>query len=364
MTHVERIWDKMNESGMEAILVSSVINQFYVGNFDYTDGYVLVLNDKAYMLADFRYIEAAKAAVKNSGLESYVEVVMPDTSMLRFAAGLLEKHNVKTLHYEERELTCADRDRAAEIFGAVGVEMTAGASVVFADARRAKDADEIAKICRAQALTDAAFEHILGYINPDRTELDIALELEFFMRANGSQGTAFDTIAVSGRASSLPHGVPRPVKLERGFLTMDFGAKVDGYCSDMTRTVVIGKADEDMKRMYNTVLTAQTSAIDALVVGMNCADADKVARDIINNAGYEGYFGHGLGHGVGLFIHEEPRFSKTSTEKLEIGHVVTVEPGIYIEGRYGCRIEDMIAVQEDGSIINLTHSPKELIELC
>ena len=364
MTHVERIWEKMNENGMEAVLVSSVINQFYIGNFDYTDGYVLVLRDKAYLLADFRYIEAAKAAVRDSGLEPYVEVVMPDTSMLRYAAGLLERHNVKTVHYEERELTCEVRDRVEEIFGAVGVEIKSGASVIFADARRVKDADEIAKICRAQALTDAAFAHILEFINPDRTELDVALELEFFMRAHGSQGTAFDTIAVSGSASSLPHGVPRPVKLEKGFLTMDFGAKVDGYCSDMTRTVVIGKADEEMKRLYNTVLTAQTTAISSLREGMNCSDADKVARDIIDNAGYKGYFGHSLGHGVGLFIHEEPSFSSRSADKLERGHVVTVEPGIYIEGRYGCRIEDMIAVLDDGSIIDLTHSPKELIELC
>ncbi len=364
MTHVERIWQRMKRDGAEAILVSSAINQFYVGNFDYTDGYVLVLQDKAYLLADFRYIEAAKAAVRDSGLSDFVDVVMPDTSMLRYAAGLLEKHGIKTALYEERELTCAVRDRVAEIFGAVGVEIKSGASVIFADARRVKDDAEIEKICRAQELTDAAFAHILEYINPDRTELDVALELEFFMRAHGSQGTAFETIAVSGSASSRPHGVPRPVKLEKGFLTMDFGAKVDGYCSDMTRTVVIGKADEDIKRVYNTVLRAQTGAIAGLYEGMKCADADKIARDIIDNAGYKGYFGHSLGHGVGLFIHEEPRFAATSTETLERGHVVTVEPGIYIEGKYGCRIEDMIAVREDGSIIDLTHSPKELIELC
>ncbi|MBE6694005.1 MAG: aminopeptidase P family protein [Ruminococcaceae bacterium] len=364
MTHIERIWERMNKEGAEAIFVSSAINQFYVGGFDYTDGYVLVLPDKGYLLADFRYIEAAKAAIVESGLGEFIEVVMPDTSMLRYVAGLLEKHGVKTVLYEERELTCAVRDRVEEIFGAVGVEVKSGASAIFADTRRVKDADEIAKICRAQALTDAAFEHILGYINPDRTELDVALELEFFMRAHGSQGTAFETIAVSGSASSRPHGVPRPVKLEKGFLTMDFGARVDGYCSDMTRTVVIGKADDEMKRLYNTVLEAQTTAISSLYEGMTCSDADKVARDIIDNAGYKGYFGHSLGHGVGLFIHEEPRFAATAGEELERGHVVTVEPGIYIEGKYGCRIEDMIAVQDDGSIIDLTHSPKELIELC
>ena len=202
-------------------------------------------------------------------------------------------------------------------------------------------------------------------ITPDRTEIEVALELEFFMRAHGSEGTAFETIAVSGTNSSRPHGTPRDVKLEKGFFTMDFGARVDGYCSDMTRTVVIGKADEEMKRLYNTVLLAQTSAIDALRAGMKCFDADKVARDIIENAGYKGCFGHSLGHGVGLFIHETPRLSPASAESelLLPGHVVTVEPGIYIEGKYGCRIEDMVTVLADGTIHDFTQSPKELIEL-
>jgi Xaa-Pro aminopeptidase len=147
---------------------------------------------------------------------------------------------------------------------------------------------------------------------------------------------------------------------------MDFGARVDGYCSDMTRTVVIGKADEEIRRVYNTVLEAQTAAINSLRVGLPCAEADKIARDIIDNAGYKGLFGHSLGHGVGLYIHEAPRFAASvpATELLKPGHVVTVEPGIYIEGKYGCRIEDMIAVRPDGTIYDFTQSPKELIELC
>jgi len=181
----------------------------------------------------------------------------------------------------------------------------------------------------------------------------------------GSEGVAFETIAVSGSASSLPHGVPRNVKLERGFLTMDFGAKRDGYCSDMTRTVVIGKADEDIKRLYNTVLQAQTAALDFIKEGVSCKEADTVARDIIDNAGYKGYFGHSLGHGVGMYIHESPRFSQAVAPdyKLQRGHIVTVEPGIYIEGLYGCRIEDMIGIMPDGSMYNFTHSRKDLIEL-
>lgn len=363
MKHIERLWAEMKSKEIEAILVSSEINQFYLGNFAYTDGYVFVLQDKMYLLTDFRYIEAARATVKESGLDSLVTVVMPDCSMLRYIASLIEEHGVKTLTYEEDSLTYSGLKRIESIIDGMGVTMVPGASSVIGELREIKDAEEIAAIRRAQALTDAAFEHILGYINPDRTELDVALELEFFMRAHGSVGTAFETIAVSGSASSRPHGTPRPVKLEKGFLTMDFGARVDGYCSDMTRTVVLGRADAEMKKLYNTVLTAQRTAIASLYEGMLCSDADKIARDIIDGAGYKGCFGHSLGHGVGLFIHEEPRFAASAKSVLRRGNVVTVEPGIYIEGLYGCRIEDMIAVTDDGRVVDLTNSKKELIEL-
>ena len=196
-------------------------------------------------------------------------------------------------------------------------------------------------------------------------EIDAALELEFFMRRMGSEGTAFDTIAVSGSASSLPHGVPRNILLERGFLTMDFGACVDGYTSDMTRTVVIGKADDDMKKLYNTVLSAQRAALDAVCEGACCKDLDGVARGIIDNAGYKGCFGHSLGHGVGLYVHEMPRLAQSANadSRLVRGNIVTVEPGIYIAGKYGCRIEDMVAIDHSGNVINYTKSSKELIEI-
>ena len=184
------------------------------------------------------------------------------------------------------------------------------------------------------------------------------------MRKNGASALAFETIAVSGDASALPHGTPRNVKLKPGFLTMDYGAKFDGYCSDMTRTVVIGKADAEIKKLYNTVLKAQLSAIDYLRAGCDAGEADKIARDIIDAVPeYKGAFGHSLGHSVGLFIHEAPRVSfKSFGDKLKTGNVVTVEPGIYLFGKYGCRIEDMVAIEENG-VRNFTHSPKELIEI-
>ena len=360
MSHLKKLQAAMKEAKAEAIVVSSEVNQRYLSGLHYTDGFVVVLPDTAFLLADFRYIEDARTTVDASEFE----IVMPDRSMLAYVAAILKDHAVKTALFEEATLSYALLERFKKTFE--GVEMVSGGSALIDDLRIYKDEAEIEKMTRAQKLTDDAFAHILGFITPDRTELEVALELEFFMRAHGSEGTAFDTIAVSGTQSSRPHGVPRPVKLERGFFTMDFGARVDGYCADMTRTVVIGKADEEIKRLYNTVLLAQTTAIDSLRVGLPCAEADKIARDIIDNAGYKGLFGHSLGHGVGLYIHEAPRFAASvpADVLLKPGHVVTVEPGIYIEGKYGCRIEDMIAVLPDGTIHDFTKSPKELIELC
>ena len=199
-------------------------------------------------------------------------------------------------------------------------------------------------------------------MTPDMTEIEVALELEFFMKRSGAESLAFETIAVSGDASALPHGKPRNLKLLPGFFTMDFGAVVDGYCSDMTRTVIIGRADDEMRRLYSTVLSAQREALDVICEGMECHLVDTIARNIINGSGYSGCFGNGLGHGVGMYIHEAPRLSPRGDAKLRAGQVVTVEPGIYITGKYGCRIEDMVAVTTNGCR-NFTKSPKELIEL-
>ena len=343
----------------EGILVSSEINQRYVSGFAYTDGYILILPEKAYLLADFRYIEAAKNAVCSDDFE----VIMPDGSMLSELTLLSGLEGVRRLYLEEASLSLGILEKLKKSLG--GVELVGGASEAMLAKRAVKASWELEKIAQAQAITDKAFEHIINFIRPDMTEIEIALELEFFMRRNGAEAVAFDTIAVSGSASSMPHGVPRNVPLERGFLTMDFGARVDGYCSDMTRTVVIGKADAEMKRLYDTVLSAQKAALDIISEGIECRRADATARDIINGAGYEGCFGHSLGHGVGLYIHESPRFSPASSESelLCRGNVVTVEPGIYIEGKYGCRIEDMIAVDHTGKVVNFTKSRKDMIEI-
>ena len=357
MIRIENFQQK-SASFADAALISSTQNQFYLSEFSYDDGYLLIFADAAYLLADFRYIEAAK-----KGAAAGFTVLRPEKSMNRAVCDLLKKHGAKTLLIEEDHVTVGARERLEKVL--CGIELLSGASKILTDLRLYKDTRELAAIAAAQELTDAAFSHILKYLKRGVREIDVALELEFFMRRNGADGLAFDTIAVSGTASALPHGVPRARELENGFLTMDFGARLGGYCSDMTRTVVIGRADDEMKHLYQTVLRAQEAALAAAKGGISCRALDRVARDIIEGAGYKGCFGHSLGHGVGIDIHESPRLSPSAKEDAVLcaGHVVTVEPGVYIEGKYGCRIEDMIAVNEDGSIHNFTKSTKELLEI-
>ena len=353
MTRKERLLKQMPEE-MDALLVTNEKNQRYLTSFNYTDGVVIVTKNKSYCLADSRYIEAAKAEVNDD-----FEVVLMSGSRKDQLVSLLEAEGVKTIGYEDASLTCEAYARYSKMLSEYTF-MPAGR--IIEGLREYKDASEIEKMIKAQRIAEDAFTHILNFITPDKTEIDVALELEFYMRSHGAEATSFDTIAVSGSASSLPHGVPRNVKLEKGFFTMDFGALYEGYCSDMTRTIVLGKADDEMKKIYNTVLDAQLAAIEKLAVGITGKETDKVARDIIYGAGYEGCFGHGLGHGVGMDIHEAPSNSAAGIKPFTQGHVITVEPGIYIEGKYGVRIEDMVVFGEDGPY-DITKSPKNLIEL-
>lgn len=340
------------DSGIDGVLVTSETNIRWLCGFAFSDGYLLVTRGKSYVMTDFRYIEAARAEVGEGW-----EVLTRGSVKVQ---DLLTENGVKVLGYEDTVMSCASFRSWQKNYPDVEF---APVGHLIADLREYKDESEIADIIAAQRIAEQAFDHILGYITPDRTEQDIAVELEYFMRKKGASGPSFDTIAVSGRASALPHGVPRNVKLEKGFFTMDFGALYNGYCSDMTRTVCIGKADDEMKKVYNTVLNAQLAALEVIAPGVCCADCDKAARDLINAAGYEGCFGHSLGHGVGMFIHEAPSLSSGATQKvLKAGHVVTVEPGIYLEGRYGVRIEDMVVIYED-KVMNITRCPKNLIEI-
>lgn len=341
----------MKDAGVDALIVYDELNQRYLSDFDFSDGFLLVKETDAYLVTDFRYFEMAV----NQADPSFT-VLMPDDRQ-KFLDEKLK--DCSSVGFEGNFVSFALYNRLCE----------KNPSLKFVDVgnmieklREVKTPVELAKIARSQEITDSAFKHLLGMITPNMTEVDVALELEYAMKKSGAQSFAFETIAVSGDGSALPHGKPRNVKLKSGFLTMDFGAKLDGYCSDMTRTIVIGKADADMKKLYNTVLTAQEAALKFIRAGVDCADADKVARGIIEKD-YPGTFGHSLGHSVGLYIHEEPRLSlRARGRNLRVGEVLTVEPGIYLYGKYGCRIEDMVAVTESGCT-NFTHSTKELIEI-
>jgi len=355
MTKLEKLRAELNSRGIDAVIILDELNQKYLSEFAFTDGLLLITQTEAHLITDFRYHEMAeKSASKEFKIsvpekrKDYIEGVLRDSSVkvLGFEGAFVPYsvyHSYKT-NYPFVELV--DIGDMIEII------------------RQIKSEDEIKKMQLAQDITDKAFAHILNVITPDITEQEVAAELEYSMRKNGASAFAFETIAVSGDASALPHGTPRQIKLQKGFLTMDYGSKYDGYCSDMTRTIVIGRADQEIKRLYNTVLHAQSEALQYLKEGADAGEADKVARDIIDSVPeYRGAFGHSLGHSVGLFIHESPRVSKASFGRaLRKNEIVTVEPGIYLFGKYGCRIEDMVAIRE-GGIYNFTHSTKELIEI-
>lgn len=340
---------KVIPSGCDGILLTSEVNEFYATAFAYTDGYAFVTPNETYLITDSRYIEAAEAS------EGTVKVLLKGGALKE----LFDSLNVKVVGFEDLCVTVAELENFKKRFE--GIEFVPIGSAVD-DLREYKDDDELDNIAKAQSIADEAFKHILGFISTDRTEKEVALELEVYMRTHGGQCVAFDTIAVSGTASSMPHGVPRDVKVQKGFLTMDYGCKYNGYCSDMTRTVVVGKADEDMKKLYYTVKAAQEAALEAAVPGADLGGLDRIARDIIDKD-YPGTFGHSLGHGVGLYIHEAPGVSfRSDGKKLTLGHVITVEPGIYIAGKYGCRIEDMVLCYADGCR-DITGSDKNLIEI-
>jgi len=345
----------LKDKGLDAIVFTNQYNIRYLSGYKGDTGLLVQTAKKQYLLTDFRYIFQAEEEAKDA------EVV--DIAKLGYAGALKEifaGNNVKTTGFEAEQTLCAQRD--------AWKKKCRGVSFVpvdeeLADLRIIKTPEELEKLRRAEAIGDAAFIEILKFIKPGVTELQIAAKLEYTMKMLGAEGNSFDPIVASGVNSSKPHAVPTNKKVEKGdFLTMDFGCKFDGYCSDMTRTIVVGKASDKQKDIYNTVLKAQLAVLDMLKPGRTGIEIDKVARDIIDDAGYKGCFGHGLGHGVGLFIHETPNANMRYDKKMKANMTLTDEPGIYISGFGGVRIEDMGAFTKDG-FENYAKSPKELIEL-
>lgn len=355
---VERLTETLiGGDKQKAALVFSERNRRYLTQFPATDGALLVTAEEAYLLMDFRYEEAARYQAKNCCVVGF-------TDMIGKLKELIKKHGLKEIFLETEKLSVAQARRFEKAFAEQGARAVLDDSLdgTLRRQRMIKSPEEVKKIEEAQAITDAAFQHILPYIKEGVTERDLALEIEFFMRKNGAENVAFDLIVAAGKNGSQCHAVPSDNPVRKGdFVTMDTGALLDGWHSDMTRTVALGHVSDEQRAIYDTVLKAQLAVIDAVKPGMLCRDVDRLARDIIDKD-YPGTFGHGLGHGVGFEIHEWPRFSATDSTPCEEGMVITDEPGIYIAGKCGVRIEDMLLVTADGCR-SLTKSPKELIEL-
>ncbi|BCN29984.1 M24 family metallopeptidase [Anaeromicropila herbilytica] len=354
MENKKKVIEVLDKLGLDAVLVSDGYNMRYLSGFSGETGYLFISRNKSVIITDFRYTIQAKSESKD------FEVVEISKGYMEPINELIASEQVKTLGFEDGSMIHRSFSGLKE---KLHVEKLVPVNEELNDLRIIKTPYELECIRKAEEIGDIAFSKILDIIKPGMTELEVAAHIEFLMKTNGADKLSFDTIACSGINTSMPHATPSNKKIENGdFLTMDFGCKYNGYCSDMTRTIVVGKASDEQKKVYNTVLEAQLAALDYIKAGYQGKEIDKVARDIIYKAGYEGCFGHGLGHSVGLFIHESPRLSPTEEKVIRACMTETVEPGIYIEGFGGVRIEDLVQVTEDGHI-NFTKSDKKLIEL-
>lgn len=346
------ILDKYKVNG---ILVSNGYNMRYLSGFSGATGYLFISEKRKIILTDFRYkIQAEKESC------DYEVIEITSDGYNKAINNIIHEENIECMGYEDEDMLVCDFYKLKK---ELDIKEWVPVHDELSRLRVIKTADEIEKIKKAESIGDIAFLKILDILKPGISEIEIAAELEYIMKKNGAERVSFDTIAASGINSSMPHAVPTLKKLQMGdFLTMDFGCVYEGYCSDMTRTVVIGKANEEQKKLYNTVLKAQLAALNFIKGGLIGREIDYQARKIIEDAGYRNCFGHGLGHSVGLYIHENPRLSPSESSIILPGTVETVEPGIYINGFGGVRIEDLVLVTEDGCV-NFTHSEKGLIEL-
>lgn len=340
------------EYGINSLLLTKAEDVRYITGIPGEECYVLLTENKKYMITDFRYEEA-------------VSVLKPDFEIIVTKQGyelmdFVREMKLDRVGVQDENLTLSQYKQLCEFLPKDSIIPVTG---LMETIRFYKDEEELKCIRQAEHIGDLAFAYMLDFIKPGMTEKRVALEIEHQMMLNGADGLSFETICVSGVNSSLPHGHPTDKVIEKGdFLTMDFGCKVNGYCSDMTRTIAIGHATDEMKDIYNLVLKAQLAACEKLGPGMHVKEGDAIARDIIAEAGYGPCFGHGLGHGVGLEIHEDPWLSFKGVHMIEPKMILTIEPGIYLPGKFGVRIEDLVVITETGNE-NYTASPKELIIL-
>ncbi|MGM8365109.1 M24 family metallopeptidase [Virgibacillus sp. W0181] len=338
---------------IDGLLVTDPVNRKYITGFTGTAGVALITKNEALFITDFRYTEQAKVQAKHFKIIEHKKLLAEEINKQ------LNNLNVKRLGFEKNNVTYATFERYSKLFSADLVPV----SSIIEEIRLIKTDQEIAIMKHAATIADAAFEHILDYIRPGVREVEIANELEFFMRKKGAASSSFDIIVASGFRSALPHGVASEKTVQTGELvTMDFGAFYNNYCSDITRTVAVGSISNELKEIYETVLEAQSLGVELIKPGMTGKEADAITRDYITKKGYGEFFGHSTGHGLGMEVHEGPGLTPRADRKLLPGMVVTVEPGIYVPDTGGCRIEDDIVITDTGNE-RLTHAPKHLIKL-
>lgn len=355
MSNLFRLREKLRELEIGALMVTDIANVKWLTGFTGTSGVVLVTQDQARFITDSRYTLQAEEQVTEMPTSWFQSPVLLE----EFLAKQVAEIGINQLWFEAGNVTYATFEKWQERFAGVQLK---GAPEVISTLRMVKTPDEIDRIRRACGVADACFEHVIRMIQPGVSEWDICLDIEFYIRRSGFD-LAFEPIVVSGERSARPHGRASEKKLEIGdFVTMDFGARVDGYNSDITRTVVVGKANDRHHEIYGQVLKAQLSALEMMKPGVRAADVDAKARQVFDEIEMAKYFGHGLGHGLGSVVHDTGRMSPTSQDVLEIGQVWTVEPGLYVPGFGGVRIEDDVVITASG-IENFTKVSKDLLVL-
>lgn len=350
---MRKLRDAMSKKGLDAVLLIGDHNRNYLSGFTGNESFSVITTDKAFFITDSRFTEQAQQQVKDYELLEYSKNI----TFADFLSELINKNNIKKIGFEENIVSYGTYSLYKSKLNCELVPMEG----IVEEIRVVKGESELVLMRKAAEIADKAFEHMLSFIKPGMTEREVGLELEFYMKKLGATDLSFPSIIASGVRSSLPHGKATDKVINKGeFLTLDFGCVYEGYCSDMTRTIVIGKPSEKMVEIYNIVLEAQERALKGFKPGVPAIEVDKIARDYIKEKGYGEYFGHGLGHGVGREIHEAPTVGYRNDKPLPAGIVVTDEPGIYIPGFGGVRIEDILLVKEDGIEI-FSKSPKHLI---
>jgi Xaa-Pro aminopeptidase len=353
MLKLQKLRKTLQEQNIDGILITNGYNRRYMTGFTGTAGVAIVSQNDAVFITDFRYTEQAAAQIKD------FRIVQHEVTLLEEIATQVKAMGIKSLGFEKDTVSFG----TYELYKSVIQADLMPVSGLIEKIRLIKTEQEINIIKVACEIADHAFTHILDFIKPGKTELEVSNELEFFMRQQGATQSSFDTIVASGLRSALPHGVATNKVIEKGdFVTLDFGALYNGYISDITRTVAVGEPSEKLVEMYNTVLASQLLSLEKVGPGLTGIQADAIARDYLTEKGYGEAFGHSLGHGIGLEVHEGPGLSKRSETVLEPGMAVTIEPGVYVPGVGGVRIEDDILITESGNEL-LTHSTKELIIL-